>query len=168
MQAADTPNFSIRTYRASDAAACLTLYFEGLIGGKNSANDTYHDIDNIEAEYIKSPSSHFWVAVAGDETVVGMIGVQQHDAGVGEIRRLRVAVPYRRRGIGSALVETALRFCEEHQYLKVKLDTYWDYEAAIQLFKKFHFRHERTKTIGEKQLLYFYLDLYSTEKTPLH
>ena len=34
-----------------------------------------------------------------------MIGVQQHDEGVGEIRRLRVGKEHRRKGIGSALVQ---------------------------------------------------------------
>ena len=38
-----------------------------------------------------------------------MIGVQHHEEGSGEIRRLRVAEGFRRRGIGSALVEAAGR-----------------------------------------------------------
>jgi ribosomal protein S18 acetylase RimI-like enzyme len=156
---------TIRTYQPRDAAVCMRLYYEGLIGGKIAPNDTASDIEDIPAAYFSSPGNHFWVAEV-DGQAIGMIGVQMHDKGVGEIRRLRVAVNYRRRGIGSALVETALRFCEEEQYLKVKLDTFWDYEAAVKLFEKFRFRHEKTRMFGEKQLMYFYLDLYSTGKSP--
>ena len=80
--------------------------------------------------------------------------------------RLRVANDHRRRGIGSMLVEAALRFCQEHQYLKIALDTFMDREPAIKLFEKFRFRHSRTRTYAGKELLYFYLDLYTVERRP--
>ena len=99
--------------------------------------------------------------VAGGGEVVGMIGVQHHEAGSAEIRRLRVANAYRRRGIGSALVEAAVRFCEERNYLKVTLDTFMEREPAIRLFEKFRFRHFRTRNLAGKDLMYFLLDLYA-------
>ena len=77
----------------------------------------------------------------------------------------RVRADQRRRGIGSALVEAALRFCQEKNYLKIQLDTFVDREAAIRLFEKFRFRHSRTRKVGEKELMYFYLDLYMGERT---
>jgi ribosomal protein S18 acetylase RimI-like enzyme len=118
------------------------------------------DIDAIQQAYMK-PGSHCWVGEAPDGKVVAMIGVQHHDAGVGEIRRLRVQREYRRRGIGQALVETAIRFCREQNYLKVCLDTFMEHAAAIQLFEKFGFRHNRTRRVGDKDMVDFYLDLYS-------
>ena len=66
--------------------------------------------------------------------------------------------------IGSALVEAAVRYCHECEYLKIALDTFVDREPAIKLFEKFRFHHSRTKKVGEKELLYFYLDLYKGEK----
>jgi len=151
----------IRSFTRADQAACKALYEQGLIGGKISENDTGLDIDDIEAAYMKD-GNHFWVAEA-DGTVVGTIGVQHHDEGTGEIRRLRVHPEYRRRGIGTALVETAVRFCREQNYLKVTLDTFMERDPAIRLFEQFKFRHYRTKTFGEKELVYFYLDLYAGE-----
>lgn len=152
----------IRSYRPDDAKACKALYSDGLIGGKLAENDTAYDMEEIESAYMKNSGSHFWVAKAPDGQVVGMIGVQQHDPSVGEIRRLRVAVSHRRRGIGFQLIETALKFCLERQYLKVKLDTFMDEHAAVKLFEKFRFLHEHTKTLGDRQLMYFYLDFYSS------
>lgn len=151
---------SIRSFRPSDAAACKALYLDGLIAGKIAENDTGFDIEDIQSAYMKHPGNHMWVAETPDGLVVGMVGVQQHDAGVGEIRRLRVAVDYRRRGIGQALIETAVAFCREKQYLKIMLDTFMDQAAAVQMFEKFRFQHERTRTVGDKQLMYFYFDLY--------
>jgi ribosomal protein S18 acetylase RimI-like enzyme len=92
-----------------------------------------------------------------------MIGVMRQESGVGEIRRLRVRTDARRRGIGAKLLEAAVQFCKDHQYLKIRLDTYMDREPAIHLFEKFKFRHSRTRDLNGKQLLYFYLDLYSNE-----
>ena len=93
-----------------------------------------------------------------------MIGVQQHEPGVGEIRRLRVHVDHRRKGIGSMLVEKAVQFCNECGYLKLTLDTFVEREGAIRLFEKFHFHHSRTRNYQGKELMYFYLDLYEGEK----
>jgi ribosomal protein S18 acetylase RimI-like enzyme len=151
----------VRDFRPGDLPACRKLYSEGLIGGKLAENDTALDIGDIESVYMKMPGSHFWVATAGDE-VVGMIGVQHHDAGVGEIRRLRVSSIHRRRGIGSMLVEQALRFCQDQQYLKITLDTFLEREPAVRLFEKFGFRHDHSRTYAGRELMYFYLDLYKS------
>lgn len=155
--------FTIRSFRREDQAACKALYQEGLLGGKIAENDTGCDMDDIEAAYMKRPGDHFWVAEAPTGEIAGLIGVQHYDESVGEIRRLRVRRDFRRRGIGAALVETALRFCQEQNYLKVTLDTFMEREPAMKLFEKFHFRYSRTKEVGGKELVYFYLDLYATE-----
>jgi len=178
-QPADLP-FLVRSFRPADQPACRTLYVDGLIGGAIAVNDTGADIDDIASAYMRNPANHFWVAVAPPDdspingtpggadpagwSVVGTVGVQQHDPGTGEIRRLRVALSHRRRGIGSALMEAALRFCAERQYLKITLDTFMEREPAIRLFEKFRFHHNRTRRVGEKELLYFYLDLYTDQE----
>jgi ribosomal protein S18 acetylase RimI-like enzyme len=154
---------AIRSFRASDLPACKNLYSDGLIGGKIAENDTGLDIDDIESAYMKTAGNHFWVATIPTGEVVGMIGVQHHEEGVGEIRRLRVSEHHRRKGIGSKLVETALKFCQDQHYLKITLDTFMEREPAIKLFEKFRFRHNRTRNVGGQDLMYFYLDLYSQD-----
>ena len=173
---APTPDVStdvpveIRSFRTSDLPACRKLYVDGLLGGKLAENDTALDIDDIEFAYMKTDGNHFWVAEtiptskSEKPQIVGMIGVQHHDEGAAEIRRLRVLKEMRRRGIGSKLVEVALRWCRDHNYLKVTLDTFMDREPAIKLFEKFHFRHSRTREVNGKELLYFYLDIYGREE----
>ena len=155
---------TIRSAQPEDYPACRTLYSEGLIGNsKIPENDTGLDIDDIGAAYMSSPDNHFWVALNQAGEVVGMIGVQQCEHGVGEIRRLRVRQDSRRRGVGSALMETAVKFCRERQFLKITLDTFMEREPAVKLFEKFFFNLSRTRKVGEKELLYFYLDLYQQE-----
>jgi ribosomal protein S18 acetylase RimI-like enzyme len=158
--------FSIRSFRPDDAAACQELYREGLIGGSIAENDTAVDLDDIQRIYIETPGNHFWVAENVNGEVVGMVAVQHHDQDEGEIRRLRVRQDHRRRGIGAALLETALRFCQDRHYLKIRLDTYMEREPAIRLFERFRFRHSRTRRVNGRDLLYFYLDLYSSDHRP--
>jgi ribosomal protein S18 acetylase RimI-like enzyme len=158
--------FIVRSFADADLPACRKLYSEGLLGGKLAENDTGFDIDDIPLAYMKHPGSHFWVAQIPDGQVVGMIGVQRHEQGDGEIRRLRVSRAHRRRGIGRALVEAAIKFCAENECLKVTLDTFIDREPAVKLFERFRFNHSKTKKVGEKEMLYFYLDLYQGDGRP--
>jgi ribosomal protein S18 acetylase RimI-like enzyme len=155
--------FSVRPFCGDDAAACKALYVEGLIAPKLADNDTGLDIEDIRAAYVPDDGGQFFVAVNAAGEVVGMIGVQPAEPGVGEIRRLRVRPDHRRRGIGHKLVETAVGYCRDRGYVKVMFDTYLDREPALNLFNKFHFHHTRTRKVGEKELLIFYLDLYQRD-----
>ena len=154
---------TIRDFDAADHPGCRKLYVEGLLGGHLAENDTGVDIDDIESAYMKQPGNHFWVAIGSDGQLLGMIGVQHDEPGTSAVRRLRVRQDSQRRGIGSKLLETALQFCQEQGYLKVTLDTFINQEPAMRLFEKFHFRHARNKTVGDRELRYFYLDLYTKE-----
>jgi ribosomal protein S18 acetylase RimI-like enzyme len=154
--------YKVRSFRPGDLEACRVLYKAGLLGGQLAENDTGLDIDDIESAYMR-PGSHFWVAESPEREVVGMIGVQKGDDAVGEIRRLRVAAQHRRLGIARQLLNAAMKFCRENAYLKVTLDTFTDREPAIKLFETSGFLHSRTKSIGGKDLHYFYLDLYHGE-----
>jgi len=158
---------TIRPFEPKDQPACIALYTEGLLaGGQIAHNETGYDIDHIQDVYMKCPGSHFWVAESPSGQIVGTIGVQHYDDGIGQIRRLRVRGDYQRRGIGTALLEVALRFCQEKHYLKVMLDTFIQRDAALRLFEKFRFRLDRTRSVGQKELVYFYLDLYAGEGRP--
>ncbi len=156
--------YQIRSFESRDLAACRRLYTDGLLAGTLAPNDTGWDIDNLEQVYMRDARNHFWVATTPEGKVVGMLGVQHHEPGVAEIRRLRVAADHRRRGIGSALLETALRFCQQKGDVKVTLDTVMEKDMAMPLFEKFHFRYHSSKHVGTKELLYFYLDLYTGDK----
>ncbi len=158
--------FSLRSFKPADLAACKRLYTEGLLSGTLPPNDTGYDIDDIAGVYMKRPENHFWVVQIDGGEVVGMLGVQHHEKGVAEIRRLRVAKGFRRRGIGAALLDTALRFCQARGDVKVTLDTVMNREIALKIFEKFHFKQQNSKHIGQKDVIYFYLDLYAPLKKP--
>ncbi len=151
---------TIRPATIDDLPAIRGLFDESVYEGQTRINDTGADIDNFNEAYL-GDSDHdlFWVAQRSD-AVVGMIGVQEMDEDVIEIRRLRVDAGHRRTGIGTALMEQALSFCRDHSYMKIVLDVRIERGPAIELFKKFGFYHSRTRESDGHKLLDFYVDLY--------
>ncbi|MEO0965539.1 MAG: GNAT family N-acetyltransferase [Planctomycetota bacterium] len=150
----------IRSYRPDDQPTVLRLFDVGLLAGQVRANDTGADIDHVQEAYFDSDKHHFWVAEV-EGKVAGMIGVNADEEHTAEVRRLRVEPSFANPGdIASRLLWTAVEHCREHGFLKVRLDTSFEKDAAVDLFDRVGFHHTRTKTVKGKELLEFYVDLY--------
>lgn len=161
----DLEDLQIMLATESDFTAIRELFHEGLIEGHIRDSDTGADIDNLRDAYFGDDgASGFWVAKHSG-VVVGMIAVQQTGENAAEIRRLRVRDGFRRRGVGTLLVKHALTFCQRQGYLKVVLDVRFDRGPAIALFEKFGFVLARTRDIGGRKMLDFYVDLYREPET---
>jgi len=156
----DITKVQLRPADDGDLPVLCELFEMGVLEGQVPDNDTGADIENFREAYEADDGmSGFWVAVY-EGAVVGMVGVQKHDDNVAEIRRLRVRPDLRRLGIGSRLMERAIAFCRERDYLKVILDTRVEQEPAIRIFRKFGFQLGRTREIDGRRLIDFYLDMY--------
>lgn len=151
-------NADIRTYRAADQAAVAALYSQGLLAGENDRNDTGADIDFMEEAYFSDPKDHFWVAER-DGQIVGTIGVV-HDEAIAQIRRLRVVPELQKSSLAVDLLDTALRHCRKHGFLKIVLDTRIDPQRAIELLDSSGFQFHRGKSVHGKEVLEFYFNLY--------
>ena len=148
---------TIRTATLDDLPVVRRLFEESVYEGQTRINDTGADIDNFAEAYLDgSERNAFWVAESDGE-ILGMIGVQEVRDDVAEMRRLRVDSGHRRRGVGTALLETALAFCRDHSYVKRG--------PAIELFNTFGFFHSRTREQDDHKLLEFYVDLYNEPST---
>ncbi len=150
---------NVRSYQGHDQPAVAWLYAEGLLDGQLDPKDTGADIENIGEAFFSDDANHFWVAEY-DGKVVGMIGVTRDEGHTAEIRRLRVDPSLPQNEVAVKLLETALYHCTYHNYLKLRLDTRFEKDSALDIFERFAFQHTRSKTHGDKELLEFYLDLY--------
>ncbi len=156
----DISRLKVELATEADLPNIRELFRAGLEDGQVPANDTGADIENLTAGYFSDDgASGFWVA-RYDDMIVGMIGVQRTGSNVGEMRRLRVHNNFRRRGVGTQLMEKAIGFCQKHGYLKVVLDVRIEREPAIKLFEKFGFVLSRTRELDGRRMLDFYIDLY--------
>tara|TARA_B100000405_G_scaffold271215_1_gene210600 strand:+ start:37 stop:546 length:510 start_codon:yes stop_codon:yes gene_type:complete len=157
----DVDAITIRTATLDDLPVVRRLFEESVYEGQTRINDTGADIDNFSEAYLDgSDRNAFWVAESDGE-VAGMIGVQEVRDDVAEMRRLRVDSSHRRRGVGTALLQTALAFCRDHSYVKIVLDVRVERGPAIELFNTFGFFHSRTREQDDHKLLEFYVDLYN-------
>ena len=153
---------AIRPATEADLPSIRALFDAGMIEGELRINDTGADIEHITDGYLSDLEHNgFWVAVAQDDTVAGMVGVQRVDEAVAEVRRLRVHPKWRRRGIGTALMQHAVRFCRDREYLKIVLDVRGERRGAIQMFEKFGFYLAKVREQDDRRLLDFYVDLYA-------
>jgi ribosomal protein S18 acetylase RimI-like enzyme len=156
---------TIRLARDSDLPTIHELFRRSMLEGMLRDNDTGADMENLQDAYFSDEgNSGFWVA-EDEGKVVGMVGVQKTRENTAEIRRLRVLEEFRRRGVGTKLMEQALNFCREHGYLKVILDVRIERGPAIAMFEKFGFTLARVREIGSHKTLDFYLDLYRESKS---
>lgn len=103
-------------------------------------------------------------AGAGGGEVVGMVAVSSDEEHTAEVRRLRVYPEYQRSPIAPALLRTAIEHCKRHGFLKVRLDTRFERDDALDMFGDVGFQHTRTRTVQGRDLLEFYLDIYRQDE----
>ena len=150
----------IRCAVDEDVVVLRELFERSRLEGQTRENDTGADLDHLMEGYFECNDSSFWVAEY-KAWIVGMVGVQRINDNSAEIRRLRVRDSFRRKGIGSILMQHAIAFCREKQFLKVVLDVRIERGPAIRMFDTFGFMQGRERDLNGRQLRDFYLDLYS-------
>lgn len=150
----------VRTFQPPDQPAVSELYHAGLLAGQLAPNDTGADIEMIQEAYLTDHRHHFWVAEL-EGRVVGMIGVVSDEEHTAEVRRLRVGQTHQTTEIAAVLLKTAIDHCKHHGFLKVRLDTRFERDDALSLFDRVGFQHTRSRELHGKELLEFYLDIYS-------
>ncbi len=155
-----TDLMNIRSATSDDVSVLRDLFERSRLEGQTRENDTGADLDYLTEGYFECKDSCFWVAEY-EEWIVGMIGVQRLSDDSAEIRRLRVRDIFRRKGVGTILMQHAILFCKEKQYLKVVLDVRIERGPAISMFNTFGFLQGRERDLKGRQLRDFYLDLYS-------
>ncbi|XP_007243139.4 N-acetyltransferase family 8 member 3 [Astyanax mexicanus] len=122
------------------------------------------EMADIQGSFLDNPVNNFWVAeaeidgqikVAGLLAVVGMkcglmndmndgwnggaVDVASLEGSAGEVFKLVVSFPLRRKGIGTQLTEKAVEFCKEQGLSRLVIETTSAQVAAIALFRKLGF-----------------------------
>ena len=158
---------NFRTYRPEDFEAVRDLFVNGLMGFAGEYQAEYcryvkhsldDDLSDISGQYLDSPSSHFWVAEAGDR-VVGMVGVQRRNDEDAVLRRMSVDAGARRQGVGLGLLETAEEFCKGRGYKRLNLTTDSQLTAAMAMYRRFGFLQVGEDRYGRLLELHFVKDI---------
>lgn len=126
----------VRPVTASDVHAVVALVTEvlpefGLEFGKGSPTDD--ELRELPASYVERGGA-FWVAdVDGD--VLGTCGLVPIEPGTLELRKMYLRPAARGRGLGRALLETAVAWARARGAAKIVLDTTERMERAIAFYE---------------------------------
>lgn len=143
----------IRRYRPSDAAAVRRLHFEGLDRMEvNRPGPWDADLDRIEEEYLDGGD---FLIVEVDGEIAAMGGLRAVGSEVGELKRLRVAKGFQRRGLGEVVARALIARAREVGLNKVVLDTTTRQPQAQRLYAKLGFM-ETGRTIARDLEIVFY------------
>jgi RimJ/RimL family protein N-acetyltransferase len=139
----DRAAFEIRRVRAGDLDGLVELYAGVAAEGRWIAAEAPVDRALRRQrmdELLHRRDAAMFVAVAGGEQV-GQLGMELARYGVADLGML-VALPWRGRGVGSALLAAGLAWAREAGAHKVALQVWPHNQAAIALYEKFGFQRE--------------------------
>lgn len=131
---------------------------------KESTAFPIEDLNEINRSYGKLGEAFF---VALDQgSIIGTVAVKQEDERTALLRRLFVDHAYRRRKIGSQLIDRAIEFCREVGYDELIFKTTSTMSHAIRLCETKGFVPRTRLDMGPVQLVKFTLYL-KNEPAPL-
>lgn len=114
------------------------------------------DIRDIEGVY-KPPRSIFLIGLEAGQVIAtgGLKEVSQEEA---ELKRLFIKTAYRRKGLGSAMLQRLINFAKKQGFQRVVLNTLRTNIPSIELYKKHDFKEissfYRPTSIDPERLLF--------------
>jgi putative acetyltransferase len=96
----------------------------------------------LDLDGLRSPDVTFWSALAGDE-VAGCAALKRLDAEHGELKSMRTARAYTRRGVAGLLLAHVLAEAEAAGIRRISLETgsFPFFDPARRLYEKFGFEY---------------------------
>jgi GNAT superfamily N-acetyltransferase len=170
----NNPTFDIRCYRPEDRETVIDLFIRinhSLAPPDlRAAFETYvarsvaEEIGRIDEYYHSDLNRSFWVA-ADASRLLGYFGLEPVTDGAIEVRRMYVDFPFRRKGVGLALLAHAEQQARNHGFTRSVLSTSSLQRPALALYQSAGYvllRQETAmqashKTIGSG-ILRFYLE----------
>ena len=122
------PNFKIKHYDESyrDDMIFMVLCAKDALKKMPTINP---DLLNIQKNYL-SKGDMFWVALGENNRVIGCVGYETINPLEARVHRLYIKPELKRQGIGSALLETVVKYVKEKGYKKISIhlgdEKYWE------------------------------------------
>lgn len=133
-----SPTFTIESYRDvfCDSVGRLIVDIQREEFGVNITYEEQPDLKNIP-EFYQRGNSHFWVAL-DQGMVIGTIALLDAGNHICLLRKMFVHKDYRGadKGVGQALFDTLLRWCESHDIEQIYLGTIDKFKAAQRFYEK--------------------------------
>ncbi len=150
---------TVRPAQPEDASQVVKLVSTILAKEFPSDEKAYVTDDLLRfAETYQGPHNTFLVAEEGAR-IVGTCGVKAENRQTAILRRLFVDPSYRQRGVGTHLLQEALRFCRLNGFREVVIRTSLRMEKAIRLCRSLGFEEDGRWDLEGVSLIRFRLRL---------
>ncbi|HEY9878803.1 MAG TPA: GNAT family N-acetyltransferase [Leptolyngbyaceae cyanobacterium] len=96
----------------------------------------------LDLTALRSPDITFWTAWEGDE-LLGCGALKELDAETGEVKSMRTAKAYLRKGVASKILEHIIREAERRAYTRLNLETgsFAEFAPARALYTQYGFEY---------------------------
>ena len=131
--------FEVRRGRLEDARELAELFAAVAEERDGIATEPPVDVDARTRQFAASMIGTIVAVAAGD--LIGSLHVDTAPSGVGELG-MAVALPWRGRGVGTALLTAAIEKARNEGLHKLSLEVFPHNDAAIALYRKFGFIEE--------------------------
>lgn len=134
------PDVFIRPFQPGDVGYVAHLHGK-LYDEKYKFGRTfeYYVMKGLTEFMINTDGGELWVAEADGE-IVGSIAITKFSNTAAQLRWFILDENYQGKGIGKKLMETALNYCKDQNYMHVFLWTVSTLETARYLYKKYNFK----------------------------
>lgn len=133
--------FEVRQGRPEDARALAELFAAVAEERDGIATEPPVDVDARTRQFAASIDGTIVAVVVAAGDLIGSLHVDAARSGVGELG-MAVALPWRGRGVGSALLSAAIEKARSEGLHKFSLEVFPHNDAAIALYRKFGFVEE--------------------------
>lgn len=154
---------AIKTYIPSMQLE-LERFFDScfaVLGIEYEPQNRHSDILSIADVYMKNGC--MW-CMFEEGKIIGTSALRTIEPGIAELKRMYVLPERQGRGYGRLLLQTALKYCKDHGYGKVRLDTRKDLTAANSLYQRSGFKQISKYNDNDFAELFYELDLTACYK----
>jgi|TARA_B100001964_G_scaffold140737_1_gene155113 GNAT superfamily N-acetyltransferase len=132
---------SVHQAKAGEMNLIRTLFceYESSVDERACFNDFERELAALPGDYA-APNGCLLIASSGS-AVSGCVALRPLDRSTVEVKRLYVREPYRRKGIGAALMRTLIRRAHHGGISKLVLETLPTMRAANNLYQQLGFVH---------------------------
>ena len=145
----------IRRYDPDDKEIVLHLHESGLREMGTFIEEPGFDLDlrDIEGEYLEGDGEFLIGVCQGQVVAIGALRKTSPESA--EIKRMRVAPAFRRRGFGQEILDLLHRRAVELGYATLHLDTGINQKAARKLYEANGYRKTRRGMVGPVECVFY-------------
>ncbi|MCQ9206602.1 MAG: GNAT family N-acetyltransferase [Omnitrophica bacterium] len=149
----------VRNYKPEDSANVKNFVLSILEKEYPFDRSAYQDSDIYDITGTYSGRGNGFFVIEGNGKIAGVLGIKKDDSSSALVRRLFVGEDYRKKGLGTILLEKAIEFCKENNYEEIVFKATGRMREAMKLCKTMGFEEKEDLEVSGFHIHKFVLKL---------